>query len=66
MKLGHKCDQSGVTVAMVPALSPRPTGPAHPPETAVSALLVGATAMALAVTPPEAEAPQWQDVVLAS
>ena len=58
-------DQSGVAVARVPARSPRPAGPPHPPEAAVTAvppvspelaeaLLVGAAA----VTPPEAEAPQ--------
>ena len=57
-------DQSSVAVAGVPARSPRPAGPPHPPKaimTAVppvspelaEALLVGATA----VTPPEAEDP---------
>ena len=65
VRLEHGYDQSGVAVAMVPALSPRPAGPAHPPETVVmavppvspelaKALLVGAAT----VTPPEAEAPQ--------
>ena len=66
-------DQSGVAVARVPARSPRPAGPPHPPEAAVTivppmspelaeALLVGAAA----VTPPKAEDPQWEDVVLPS
>ena len=49
LELGY--NQSGKAVAGVPALSPRPARPAHPPE---SALLAGTTA----VTPPEAEAPQ--------
>ena len=56
-------DQSDEAVAEVLALSPRP---ASPPEFALSALLVGATAVAPAVTPPEAEAPQWEDVILPS
>ena len=66
-------DQSGVAVARVPTWSPWPTGPPHPPEAAVTAvppvspelaeaLLVGAAA----VTPPEAEDPQREDVVLPS
>ena len=73
-------DQSGVAVARVPAWSPRPprpAGPPHPPEAAVTvvppvspelteALLVGAAAVTPAVTPPEAEDPQWEDVVLPS
>ena len=50
-------------MAEVPALSPRPVGP---PESTLLALLVGATAVAPAVTPPEAEDPQWDDVVLPS
>ena len=56
MKLGHGYDQSGVAVAVVPALSPRPPWPAGPPVSPelAEALLVGAAA----VTPPEAEAPQ--------
>ena len=56
VRLEHGYDQSGVAVAMVPALSPwppRPIGPPVSPELA-EALLVGA----VAVTPPEAEAPQ--------
>ena len=62
VRLEHGYDQSGVAMAGVPALSPRPpqpTGPPMSPELA-EALLVGATA----VTPPEAEAPQWPDDVL--
>ena len=51
VSLGCEYDQSGVTMAEVPALSPRP---ALPPEPALSALLAGAAAVAL----PEAEAPQ--------
>ena len=68
MKLGHEYDQSGVTVAMVPALSPRPAGSAHPPEMAVSTVpLVSAElAEATAVAPPEAEPHQWQLAVLQS
>ena len=50
-------------MAEVPALSPRLAGP---PESALSALLVGATAVAPTVTPPEAEDPQSEDVVLPS
>ena len=50
-------------MAGVPAQSPRPT---HPPESALLALLVGAAAVAPAVTPPEAEDPQWEDVILPS
>ena len=56
VRLEHGYDQSGVAVAVVPALSPRPPRPASPsvsPELA-EALLVGAAT----VTPPEAEAPQ--------
>ena len=41
-------------MAKVPALSPRPAGP---PESALSALLVGAAAVTLAVTSPKAEDP---------
>ena len=54
MKLGHEYDKSGITMAEVPALSPWPARPAHPPKSAVlavppeSALLP----MAAAVTPP--------------
>ena len=50
-------------MAEVPALSPLP---ALPPKPALSALLVGAAAMAPTVTPPEAEDPQWEDVILPS
>ena len=73
-------DQSGVAVARVPTWSPRPpqpAGPPHPPEAAVTAvppmspelaevLLVGAAAVTPTVTPPEAEDPQWEDIVLPS
>ena len=59
VRLEHGNDQSVVVVARVPARSPQP---AHPPESALSALLVGAAA----VTPPEAKDPQWEDVVLPS
>ena len=52
----YEYDQSGVTVAEVPALSPLS---AVPPESAL--LAVPAT-----VTPPEAEDPQREDVVLPS
>ena len=65
VRLEHENDQSSVAVAGVPAWSPRPAGPSHPPEAAVTAvppvspelamaLLVGAAA----VTPPKAESPQ--------
>ena len=63
VRLEYGYDQSSVAVAGVPARSPRP---AHPPESALSALLVGAATVAPAVTPPEAEDPQWEDVVLPS
>ena len=56
VRLEHGYDQSGVAVAVVPALSPwppRPAGPPVSPELA-EALLVGAAA----VTPPKAESPQ--------
>ena len=46
LELGY--DQSGEAVAGVPALSPRPTVPPDPPESAL--LAVPAT-----VTPPKAE-----------
>ena len=73
-------DQSDVAMAGVPARSPRPprpTGPPHPPEAAVTAvppmspelamaLLVGAAAVTPPVTPPEAEDPQREDIVLPS
>ena len=62
-------DQSGVAVARVPAWSPRPAGPPHPLEAAVTAvppvspelaeaLLVGVAAMAPIETPPDAKALQ--------
>ena len=59
VRLEHGYDQSGVAVAVVPALSPRPPRPPRPTSPPVSpelaeALLVGAAAM----TPPKAEAPQ--------
>ena len=77
MELEHWYDQSGVAAAGVPAQSPRPAGPPHPPEAAVTAappvspelakaLLVGAAAMTPAMTPPEVEDPQWEDIVLPS
>ena len=64
-------------MAGVPARSPQPAGPPHPPEAAVTivppvspklakALLVGAAAVTPPVTPPEAKDPQWEDVVLSS
>jgi hypothetical protein len=55
-------------MAMVPALSPRPTGPAHPPETAVMAVAPESAmlAEAAAVAPPEAKPHQWQHAVLQS
>jgi hypothetical protein len=75
--LVHRYDQSGVAVAGVPTRSPRPPWFAGPPEAAVTvvppmspelteALLVGAAAMTPAMTPPEAECPQWEDDVLPS
>ena len=77
VRLEHGNEQSGVAVAGVPARSPRPAGPPHSPEAAVTtippvspklaaALLVGAAAVAYAMTPPEAESPQWEDIILAS
>ena len=73
MRLEHGYDQSGIAVAGVPAWSPRPPRPTGPPKSAnaavlpvspelAEALLVGAAA----VTPPEAEDLQWEDVVLSS
>ena len=64
-------------MAVVPALSPWPAGPAHPPETAVTAVppmspeLAEAPestvwAKAAVVAPPEAEPRQWQHAVLQS
>ena len=51
---GYEYDQSGVTVAEVPALSPRP---ALPPESALSARcpLTALLAVSAAVAPPEAD-----------
>ena len=74
MKLGHEYDQSGVTVAVVPALSPRPTGPIDPPKTTMLAMPPKSVELAEApesaelaeatvVAPPEAEPHQWQHVV---
>ena len=62
MRLEHRYDQSGIAMARVPAWSPQPTSP---PELA-EALLVGAAIVTPAMTPPEAEDPQWEDVVLPS
>ena len=70
-------DQSGVAVAGVPTRSPPPPQPADPPKSTVmaippmspelaKALLVGATAVTPTMTPPEAEDPQREDVVLPS
>ena len=60
VRLEHGYDQSGVAVAGVPARSPRPPWPVGPPESPelAKALLVGATTVAPAGTPPDAEAPQ--------
>ena len=57
MKLGHEYDQSSVTMAVVPALSPRPAGPTDPPETAMSAVAPESAKLAKAavVAPPEAK-----------
>ena len=77
VRLEHGYDQSGIAMAGVPARSPRPPQPAGPPEAAmtvvppmspelVEALLVGVAAVTPAVTPPEAEDPQWEDVILPS
>ena len=77
MKLGHEYNESSVTVVVVPSLSPRPAGPAHPPETAVMAVppvspelaeapKSAVMAEAAAVAPPEAEPRQWQHAVLQS
>ena len=75
--LEPRYDQSGVAVARVPARSPRPAGPPHPLEATMTAvplmspelaeaLLVGAATGTPAVTPLEAEDPQWDDIVLPS
>ena len=64
-------------MAGVPARSPRPPRPTDPPESAVTivppmspelakALLMGAAAVTPTMTPPEAEDPQWEDVILPS
>ena len=74
VRLEHGYDQSGVAVARVPARSPWPPSPPESVVTAIppvspelaEALLVGAAAVTPAVTPPEAEDPQWEDVVLPS
>ena len=68
VRLEHRYDQSGVAVAVVPTLSPwppRPAGPPVSPELA-EALLVEAAAVTPAMTPPKAEDPQQEDVVLPS
>ena len=59
VKLGHGYDQSGVAMPRVPAWSPQPPRSAGPPVSPklAKALLVGAVAVAPAMTPPEAEAP---------
>ena len=56
VRLEHGYDKSGVAMAMVLALSPRPPRPASPPMSPelAEALLVEAAA----VTPPKAESPQ--------
>jgi len=68
VKLGHEYDQSGITMAMVLALSPRPAGPTHPPKTTVLAMAPESTklAEAPAVAPPKAEPHQWQHAVCQS
>ena len=66
VRLEHGNDQSGIAMAGLPTRSPWPPQPAGPPESTLSALLVGAAVMAPAVTPPKAENPQWEDVVLPS
>ena len=64
-------------MAVVLALSPRPAGPAHPPETIVTVVPPMSTELAKApesavmaeaatVAPPEAEPRQWQHAVLQS
>ena len=64
VRLEHEYDQSGVAGAVVLALSPWPPRPAGPPESSelAEAQLVGAAT----VTPPKAEDPQWEDVILPS
>ena len=77
VRLEHRNDQSGVAVAGVPAQSPWPAGPPHPPKAAVTAvppvspelavaLLVGAAVVTPPVTPPKAKDPQRGDIVLPS
>ena len=53
---GYEYDQSDITVAEVPALSPQS---ALPPESALSALL----AESAAVAPPKADSPPKRHVV---
>ena len=60
-------------MAGVPARSPWPASPPHPPEAVVTAvppmspeLAKALLAMTPAVTPPEAEDPQWEDIILPS
>jgi hypothetical protein len=75
--LEHWYDQSGVAATRVPARSPRHPQPAGPPDAIVTAvppvspelakaLLVAAATMTHMVTPPKAEDPQWEDIVLPS
>ena len=70
--LEPRYDQSGVAVAGVPARSPWPAGPPHPPEAAVMAIppvspdLAETLLVRAAETPPEVEDPQWEDVILPS
>ena len=66
VRLEHGYDQSGI--ARVPARSPRPPQPVGPPKSPelAEALLVGAATVTPAVTPPEAEDPQCEDVILPS
>jgi len=71
VRLEHGYDQSGIAMAGVPARSPRPprpAGPPHPLEAAMTtvppmspelaeALLVGVAVVTPAVAPPKAEDP---------
>ena len=68
MKPGHECDQSGVTVAVVPALSPQPAKPVDRPKSVVLAVPPESTLLpvAAAMTSPEAGPHQWQHAVLQS
>ena len=66
--LEHEYDQSGITMAVVLALSPQPARPAHPPEIAMLAVAPKSTVLAeaTAMAPPKAEPHQWQHTVLQS